>query len=232
MTYGRRHYLTQQILVRLAYAGPTNAETSEFLKASARLVLGMILVFFALVATASGAEQAAQPAPSPAGASTGEFLYRSEPEAAFESAPLVETRVRFDVTGVIARAKVTQRFRNPLNVWIEGVYVFPLPEQAAVDHMRMRAGDRVIEGQIREKEQARQEFVRAAAEGQRTTLVEQQRSNLFTSRVANLGPLELGLKLGRLACPFFGFELREHRGRRAGGAVGRHRERPGRPPRP
>jgi Ca-activated chloride channel family protein len=190
MTYGRRHYLTQQILVRLAYAGPTNSETSEFLKASARLVLGMILVFFALVATASGAERAAQPAASPAAASTGEFLYRSESEAPFESAPLVETRVRFDVTGVIARAKVTQRFRNPLNVWIEGVYVFPLPEQAAVDHMRMRAGDRVIEGQIREKEQARQEFARAAAEGKRTTLVEQQRSNLFTSRVANLGPLE------------------------------------------
>ncbi len=190
MTYGRRHYLTQQILVRLAYAGPTSSETREFLKASVRFVLGMILVFLGLVATASGAERAAQPAASPAGATTGEFLYRSEPEAAFESAPLVETRVRFDVTGVIARAKVTQRFRNPLRVWIEGVYVFPLPEQAAVDHMRMRAGDRVIEGQIREKEQARQEFVRAAAEGKRTTLVEQQRSNLFTSRVANLGPLE------------------------------------------
>ena len=133
MTYGRRHYLTQQILVRLAYAGPANSETSEFLKASARFVLGMILVFFGLVATASGGERAAQPAASPAAATTGEFLYRTEPEAAFESAPLVETRVRFDVTGVIARATVTQRFRNPLNVWIEGVYVFHLPEQAAVD---------------------------------------------------------------------------------------------------
>ena len=92
---------------------------------------------------ASGAERAAQPAASPGAATTGEFLYRTEPEAAFESAPLVETRVRFDVTGVIARATVTQRFRNPLKVWIEGAYVFPLPEQAAVDHMRMRAGDPV-----------------------------------------------------------------------------------------
>ena len=68
--------------------------------------------------------------------------------------------------------------------------MFPLPESAAVDHMRMRAGERVIEGQIREKEQARQEFQQAAAEGKRATLVEQQRPNLFTSRVANLGPLE------------------------------------------
>lgn len=181
MTYGRRHYLTQQILVRLAWAGPSNTETREFLRATTRFVIGMILVFFGLVATASGAEGEA---------STGEFRYRPEPDAACESAPLVFTRVRFDVTGVIARATVTQRFRNPRNAWIEGVYVFPLPESAAVDHMRMRAGDRVIEGQIREKEKARQEFQQAAAEGKRTTLVEQQRSNLFTSRVANLGPFE------------------------------------------
>lgn len=191
MTYGRRHYLTQQVLVRLAYAGPGGSETREFLKASARFVLALTLIFFGLAALASGAERAQdQEGVSPSAATTGEFLYRSGSETAFEVAPTVSTRVRFDVTGVIARATVVQRFRNPLNVWIEGVYVFPLPESSAVDHMRMRAGDRVIEGQIREKEQARQEFQKAAAEGKRATLVEQQRPNLFTSRVANLGPLE------------------------------------------
>ncbi len=195
MTYGRRHYLTQLILVRLAYAGPTGSETREFLKASARLLLSMTLIFFGLVAIANGQEL--QPRPdgqtmnvSPNAATSGEFLYRSGPESSFALAPAVLTRVRFDVTGVIARATVIQRFRNPLNEWIEGVYVFPLPESSAVDHMRMRAGERVIEGQIRQKEQARQEFQQAAAEGKRATLVEQQRPNLFTSRVANLGPLE------------------------------------------
>lgn len=191
MTYGRRHYLTQQVLVRLAYAGPSSSETREFLKASARFVLAITLIFFGLAALASGAELTQdQTGASPSAATTGEFLYRSGSEATFEVAPTVDTRVRFDVTGVIARATVVQRFRNPLIVWIEGVYVFPLPESSAVDHMRMRAGERVIEGQIREKEQARQEFQKAAAEGKRATLVEQQRPNLFTSRVANLGPLE------------------------------------------
>ncbi len=191
MTYGRRHYLTQQVLVRLAYAGPSSSETREFLKATARFVLAITLIFFGLAALASGAELAQdQTGASPSAATTGEFLYRSGSEATFEVAPTVDTRVRFDVTGVIARATVVQRFRNPLNVWIEGVYVFPLPESSAVDHMRMRAGERVIEGQIREKEQARQEFQKAASEGKRATLVEQQRPNLFTSRVANLGPLE------------------------------------------
>jgi hypothetical protein len=183
MTYGRRHYITQQILVRLAYAGPTSAETREFLKATMRFLVALTLGFLTLAAVASGAELQEE-------ASTGEFRYRRGPAEAFEVAPMVETRVRFDVTGVIARATVVQRFKNPLDVWIEGVYVFPLPEDAAVDHLSMRVGERVIEGQIREKQQAREEFRQAAAEGKRASLIEQERANLFTAAVANLGPNE------------------------------------------
>ena len=56
MTYGRRHYITQQILVRLAYAGPTSAETREFLKATMRFLVALILAFLTLAAVASGAE--------------------------------------------------------------------------------------------------------------------------------------------------------------------------------
>lgn len=185
MTYGRRHYITQQILVRLAYAGPTSAETREFLKATMRFVVALTLGFLTLAAVASGSEL-----PQEEAATTGEFRYRRGPSEAFEVAPMTQTRVRFDVTGVIARARVVQRFNNPLDSWIEGEYVFPLPEDAAVDHLTMRVGDRLIEGQIRERKQARQEFRRAAAEGKRATLVEQQRANLFTSTVANLGPNE------------------------------------------
>ena len=186
MTYGRRLYLTQQILVRLAYAGPTTDEAREFAKATARFLVAMTLVFFGLCAIANGAELPQQLTPpltpisretgtSPDQCTAGEFLYRTETDSPFATAPSVQTRVRFDITGVIARAVVTQRFRNPLDQWIEGVYVFPLPESAAVDHLKMRVGSRVIEGQIREKEQARREFQKAAAEGKRASLVEQQR---------------------------------------------------------
>lgn len=72
MTYGRRHYLTQQVLVRLAYSGPTSSETREFVKASARLVLAMTLIFFGLAALAAGAELSpGQTSASPAAATTG-----------------------------------------------------------------------------------------------------------------------------------------------------------------
>ena len=45
----------------------------------------------------------------------------------------------------VARAKVTQRFLNPHRDWYEGIYVFPLPENAAVDRLRMKIGERMVE---------------------------------------------------------------------------------------
>jgi Ca-activated chloride channel family protein len=103
-------------------------------------------------------------------------------------APLLEVDYVLHVTGVVARATVTQRFRNPSDRWLEGVYRFPLPESAAVDGLRMRIGERVVEGEIREREAARRTYERARDAGQRATLVEQQRPDVFHSRVANVGP--------------------------------------------
>ena len=106
------------------------------------------------------------------------------------AAPLVATEVAIDVTGNVARARVTQRFRNPYRDWYEGTYVFPLPENAAVDHLRMRIGERVVEGEIRERRAAKASYEQAKAEGRRAALLEQERPNIFTSSVANIGPGE------------------------------------------
>ena len=81
----------------------------------------------------------------------------------------------FHVTGLVARARVTQRFCNPTQHWVEGVYAFPLPENAAVDTLTMTAGGRVIEGQIKEREEARQLSRRPRPRGQTASLLEQQR---------------------------------------------------------
>jgi len=106
------------------------------------------------------------------------------------SAPLLATDVDIRVTGHVARATVQQSFRNPHADWFEGVYSFPLPENAAVDHLRMRIGDRVVEGEIRERQAAKASYEQAKTEGRRATLVEQERPNIFTTSVANIGPGE------------------------------------------
>src|SRR5205085_3144913 len=90
----------------------------------------------------------------------------------------------------LARTRVRQRFHNPGAEFVEGVYVFPLPEKAAVDRLWMKIGTRVIEGRIEEKGEARKTYEKAKSEGRKAALVEQQRPNLFTNSVAHIGPGE------------------------------------------
>ncbi|MBC8024188.1 MAG: marine proteobacterial sortase target protein [Burkholderiales bacterium] len=123
-------------------------------------------------------------------AKTGQLLLRTGNPGEYSVAPTVETEVAIEVTGVIARTRLSQVFHNPGTEFVEGVYVFPLPEKAAVDHLWMRIGERAIEGAIQEKEEARRTYQKAKSEGRKAALVEQQRPNLFTNSVAHIGPGE------------------------------------------
>ena len=121
---------------------------------------------------------------------SGALLLNSTEPGKYVPAPLLATDVQIDVTGPLARARVTQHFINPGDGWVAGKYVFPLPENSAVDTLKMVIGTRVIEGQIKEKQEARQIYEDARADGRRASLVEQQRPNVFTNSVANIGPRE------------------------------------------
>ena len=105
-------------------------------------------------------------------------------------APLLNTRVSMDITGIVARVKVSQEFHNSSDHWQEGVYVFPLPDDAAVDHMRLWIGERFIEGDIRTRQEAKREYQQAREEGRQASLLEQERANVFTTSVANIPPGE------------------------------------------
>ncbi len=98
--------------------------------------------------------------------------------------------VHYQIGGLIAEASIQQRFTNTSSDWVEAQYLLPMPEGAAVHDMTLRVGERVIVGEIREKEQARREYVEAAASGKRVALVEADRANLFRTAVANVGPGE------------------------------------------
>lgn len=112
-------------------------------------------------------------------------------------APLVHTDVRMQISGMLARVRVEQTFSNPTDEWLEGIYLFPLPEDAAVDHMNMRIGERIIVGEIQEKEQAQRTYQQAKREGRKASLVSQSRPNVFTTAVANIPPhgrIEVGIE--------------------------------------
>jgi len=123
-------------------------------------------------------------------AHSGAVHVRTASGLLIRNVPRLDTRVRIAVTGLLARVRVQQRFRNPSPEWVEARYVFPLPDDSAVDHMRMRIGERVIEGEIQEKAQARRNYERARQAGKQASLLEQQRPNIFSSSVANVPPGE------------------------------------------
>jgi Ca-activated chloride channel family protein len=120
---------------------------------------------------------------------SGSLLLRMQ--AGYVVATRMNTDIEARVSGLVARVSVSQSFRNDGQEWVEGIYVFPLPDAAAVDRFRMHVGERIIEGEIREKEQAKKEYEAAKTAGKKTSLVEQQRANLFTTSVANIGPGEV-----------------------------------------
>jgi Ca-activated chloride channel homolog len=121
-------------------------------------------------------------------ARSGSLLLKTED--GYADATRLGIDVDLDVSGPTVRAKVTQIFRNPTRDWMEATYVYPLPPGGAVDTLKMVIGDRVVVGDIKERQQARAIYERAKANGQKAALTEQQRPNIFTNSVANIGPGE------------------------------------------
>ncbi|MEO7329631.1 MAG: VIT domain-containing protein, partial [Minicystis sp.] len=102
--------------------------------------------------------------------------------------PLTRTDVKGEIQGQVISMEVTQRFENKFAESIEAVYVFPLPNDAAVDDMEMHVGDRVVHAEIRTRDAARSAYDNARQRGQRAALLEQERPNIFTFSVANIDP--------------------------------------------
>jgi len=104
--------------------------------------------------------------------------------------PLKNTNVRAEISGFLARVRVSQEFENSSSEKIEAIYVFPLPQNAAVDDLTMRIGERVIRGKIMKREEAREAYEAAKSKGQIASLLDQERPNVFTQAVANILPGE------------------------------------------
>ena len=102
--------------------------------------------------------------------------------------PLKHTDVKGQISGYIATVDVTQKFHNPYDEKIEAIYVFPLPQNAAVNEFIMIIGKRRIRGIIRERKEAEEIYRQARSQGYVASLLTQERPNIFTQNVANIEP--------------------------------------------
>ena len=121
---------------------------------------------------------------------SGHVVLRDEQTGEYVPALMHSSKVHFDISGLLASVRVEQSFRNNTDRWLEGVYAFPLPETAAVRYMEMVIGQRRVVGKVREKALARKLYEQARTQGKKASLVQQQRPNLFTNRIANIAPGE------------------------------------------
>ena len=144
-----------------------------------KLTLFFSLLLLTLTAQADWQDEAA----------TGALLLADD-QGDITAATLLDTDAHITVSGPLARVTLTQRFHNPSQQFREGRYLFPLPENAAVDGMVLTVGERRIVGRIDRKAEAEEAYRQARASGKKASLVSQQRPNLFTTAVANIAPGE------------------------------------------
>ncbi|WP_375468812.1 VIT domain-containing protein [uncultured Nostoc sp.] len=117
-------------------------------------------------------------------------LYVQSPQGEQLVFPLKHTEVLAKIAGNLSRVEVIQSFENPFTQPLEAVYIFPLPDEAAVDDMEIKIGSRIIKGNIKKREEAQQIYEKAKQEGRTAGLLEQQRDNIFTQSLANIKPGE------------------------------------------
>jgi Ca-activated chloride channel family protein len=115
------------------------------------------------------------------------FFVQSE-DPSLDPFPLLETRAKVDIAGVIAEIELTQVYKNEGKRTTEAIYCFPLGTKAAIHAMRMKIGARVIEAKIEERAAAKRIYEQAKQEGKIASLLEQERPNVFQMKVANIMP--------------------------------------------
>jgi Ca-activated chloride channel family protein len=144
-------------------------------------------VLFLLGAVLTGVSAARAEVPDEPG--SGRLLLQRQ--GITQAALHLESSADVTIKGMLAKVVLQQTFQNTGHDWAEAVYVFPLPETAAVKRMVMTIGERRLVAEIREKQAAQRIYQEAKTSGKRAALTEQQRPNLFTQSVANIGPGEI-----------------------------------------
>ncbi|KAA8492927.1 von Willebrand factor A domain-containing protein 5A [Porphyridium purpureum] len=103
--------------------------------------------------------------------------------------PLQKVVVRASVTGAACETHVTQVFRNDAASHMSATHLFPLPLDAAVTHMVLKAGDLVVQAETRPKQAAQEEFEQAERTGHRAALMSKEDgSDVHRLQVTNLPP--------------------------------------------
>ena len=102
--------------------------------------------------------------------------------------PLAGVAVDADICGLCARVSVAHRYVNREACPIEAVYVFPLDEGAAVCGFEAVVDDRIITGEVQERNRAFERYDEAIERGDGAFLLDEHRPDVFQASIGNLPP--------------------------------------------
>ncbi|MBI4603257.1 MAG: VWA domain-containing protein [Planctomycetes bacterium] len=97
-------------------------------------------------------------------------------------------RVEVEIDENVARTRVDESFYNPNDAQLEGVYMFPLPPEAAVSGFAMKMGGREVSGEILEKGKARELYEQIVRQVRDPGLLEYVDRGLFRASVFPIPP--------------------------------------------
>uniref|UniRef100_A0A668U8Q0 VIT domain-containing protein n=1 Tax=Oreochromis aureus TaxID=47969 RepID=A0A668U8Q0_OREAU len=109
------------------------------------------------------------------------------------SVPLKSFEVELEVRDHVATVVSTLNYENKEDKPLEAVFVFPLPGDAAVCHFSAQVGQTQIVAELKEKQEARQEYDDALSSGQQAFLLEESDESpdvIFSLHVGSLPPGE------------------------------------------
>jgi Ca-activated chloride channel family protein len=96
---------------------------------------------------------------------------------------IAQHKVDAVIDGPVANVRVTQVFRNDTGRTVEGVYIFPLPGDAAVSDFQMTVDGQVLEGKLLNKDEARRIYEEIVRRQRDPALLEYIGRNLFQTSV-------------------------------------------------
>src|SRR4030043_1122841 len=73
------------------------------------------------------------------------YFFVQSKDPSLDPFPLLETKAKVAIAGVIAEIELTQVYRTEGKRTIEAIYCFPLGTKSAIHPMRIQIGSRVIE---------------------------------------------------------------------------------------
>lgn len=92
-------------------------------------------------------------------------------------------RVSVEIASQVAKTSIDQVFLNTHSRDIEGMFIFPIPEKASISEFSMYVGEKKIEGEILDREEARKIYQDIVRRMKDPALLEYMGRNMFRARI-------------------------------------------------